>query len=354
MGFRGFEGGAASIVTRARWGIATGLIGWLACLGVPVVVAQPPPRQPPARTGRAAAREIRRAAPPSAVWDPPTAMIFSAVAFAEHKGPRPDFSVRPDFSMKDQQPTAAAAVPAGSMTANTTGGFAWSPLVSEETLTDEIKDLKAMAARAVSSQTEFKGGGYNQARQAFSTVALAFGVIAAYDQDIRWKREASTARDLFARVGFNCKVGNDETFNEAKLRLGDLESLLEGAAPNGRADQNSRDMRWSRVADRPALMSRLGAADEKLAAAVASQADFDKRLETVLHDAEIVAVIGEVIQRADYEDHDDDTYRGYASAMRDAALRLREAVKKTDYDAARAALGELKKSCDSCHGAYRG
>jgi len=348
MGFRGFEGGAASIVTRARWGIATGLIGWLACLGAPVVVAQPHPRQPLARPGRAAPREIRRAAPPSAVWDPPTAMSFSADAFAELEGPRPD------FSMKDQQPTAAAAVPAGSMTANTTGGFAWSPLVSEETLTDEIKDLKATAARAVSSQTEFKGGGYNQARQAFSTVALAFGVIAAYDQDIRWKREAETARDLFARVGFNCEAGNDESFNEAKLRVGDLESLLEGAAPAARADRNKRDMRWSQVAGRRPLMSRLESADETLAAAVASPTEFDKRLEHVLHDAEIVAVIGEVIQQADYEYHDDDTYRGHASAMRDAALRLREAVKKTDYDAARAALGELRKSCDSCHGAYRG
>jgi hypothetical protein len=29
-------------------------------------------------------------------------------------------------------------------------------------------------------------------------------------------------------------------------------------------------------------------------------------------------------------------------------------VKKKDYNAARAAIGGLKKSCDSCHGDYRG
>ena len=37
----------------------------------------------------------------------------------------------------------------------------------------------------------------------------------------------------------------------------------------------------------------------------------------------------------------------------DGALRLRDAAQKRDYETARAALGALKKSCDSCHGDYR-
>jgi cytochrome c556 len=32
---------------------------------------------------------------------------------------------------------------------------------------------------------------------------------------------------------------------------------------------------------------------------------------------------------------------------------VRDACLKKDSDAARAAAGELKKSCDSCHGEYR-
>jgi hypothetical protein len=207
-------------------------------------------------------------------------------------------------------------------------------------------------AEAVASQSDFKGGGYDKAREAFSAVALSFGVIAAYDQQIRWKKDAETARDLFARVGSNCKVGTEQSFNESKLRVADLETLLEGNSPTARADRDD-DFRWSQVAGRPALMSRLETADGMLAAASASKGDFDKALERVLRDAEIVAVIGEVIQQAEYEYYDDDTYRGYASGMRDAALRVRDAAQKKDYDAARAALGELKKSCDSCHGDYR-
>jgi hypothetical protein len=273
-----------------------------------------------ARDGRGRPQEIRRAKPPAAKWDKSTAKTFLDDAFVELEGPRPDFAAaRKTGGGGGGQATSTAAPAAG-------GGFKWSALISEETLTDEIKDLKRLAAEAVASASDFKGGGYDRAREAFSTTALAFGVIAAFDKDIRWKKDAEAIRDLFARVGFNCKAGNDQSFNEAKLRVADLEALLEGTVPSARADREE-DFRWSQVAGRPPLMSRL--------------------------DAEMVAVIGEVIQKADYEYFDDDTYRGYASTMRDAAIQLRTAVQEKNYEAARAAAGSLKKSCDTCHGDYR-
>ena len=316
--------------------LAVGLIGWLAFTSGLCV----------ARYGRSAPREILRARPPAASWDKTTAKTFHDDAFAELDGERPNFAA------PSRRPTTAEASQADVGTAPAAGGFKWSAMVSEETLTDEIKDMKSVLVGAVASQSDFKGGGYDKAREAFSAVALAFGVIAAYDQEIRWKKDAETARDLFARVGSNCKVGTDQSFNESKLRVVDLESLLDGIAPTARPDRED-DFRWSQVSGRPALMSRLESADATLAAAGAAKADFDKAVDRVLRDAEIVAVIGEVIQQADYEYFDDDTYRGYASAMRDAALRVPSAAQKKDYEAARAALGELKKSCDSCHGDYR-
>jgi len=347
MGSTGLGDSMLACMSLLRRATLAGLACWLACAGPQATAREAPSPRGVARDARGGPREIRRAASPTSVWNKATADIFPADAFAELEGPRPDFSAA------QQRMTATGAAASAGMPTNSAGAFKWSAIVSEETLTDEIKDMKAMVTRAVVSPSDFKGGGYDQAREAFSAVALSFGVIAAYDQDIRWKQEAETARDLFARVGSNCKVGTDQSFNESRLRISDLESLLQGAIPTARADREE-DFRWSQVAGRPALMSRLKSADDRLAVAVASKADFDKLLESVLHDAEIVAVIGEVIQQADYEYHDDDTYRDHASTMRDAALRLREAVKKKDYDAARAALGELKKSCDSCHAAYRG
>jgi len=294
-----------------------------------------------ARADRAA-KPVKRSAPPTGAWDKGTAGTFFDDAFATLDGPRPAFASRSAAPVAAQ---AAATAPAE-------GGFRWSTLVSEGTLTDEIKDMKAVVAAATARPADFKGGGYEQAREAFSSIALAFAVIAAYDEDVRWKKDAERARDLFARVGFNCKVGTDQSLAESKLGLADLEALLDGGAPERQADRDD-DFRWSQVAGRPALMTRLEAAEAGVGTGIASKAEFDRRIAALMHDAEMVAAIGEAIQQPDFEYHDDDTYRGYAAAMRDAALQLRAACDEKNYESARAAAAELKKSCDACHGDYR-
>ncbi len=294
---------------------------------------------------RGATKPRRRAAPPTR-FDRAASGTFFDDAFATLQGPRPVFAAG------GHGPAARGLGSQSGAADSASSGFRWSTIISEETLTDEVKDRKADVATAVAKSSDFKGGGYDSAREAFTSIAVAFGVIAAYDQEIRWKKDAATARDLFARVGANCKVGTDQSFAESKARLGDLESMLEGSSPEGRADRDE-DFRWSQAAARPALMSRLETGEGLISAGMASRGDFDRELDRILHDAEIVAVIGEVIQQPDFEYHDDDSYRGYAAAMRDAAVKVRDACRKKDYDAARAAASELKKSCDACHGDYR-
>lgn len=287
-----------------------------------------------------------RAKPPAG-FDAATERVFFPDAFEVLEGERPDFSAATAPRVPPSGPVTAPAAP------STGGGFAWSALVSPDTLADEIKDTAMRLTAAVSSATDFKGGGYEEARVGFSAVALAFGVIAEYDGDVRWKKDAEQARDLFARVAANCKVGTPQSFNEAKARVEDLATLLDGSGVEARAEREA-DFAWSQVAGRPALMGRLEAADGLAAAATASKEEFAKQVERLLHEVEMVAVIGEVVQRPDYEYHDDDTYRGYAAAMREAALAARKAALDGNYDAARAAVGALKKSCDTCHGDYRG
>lgn len=290
--------------------------------------------------------ESVRARPP-VTWDKATETAFFDDAFATLEGERPTFDGGRDSRDQDDAP------PAPPSPDDPGDGFMWSALVSPDTLTDEIKDMKARVDAAVASATDFKGGGYDDARVGFSAIALAFAVIAAHDGDVRWKKDAQQARDLFARVGANCKVGTAQSFAEAKARVADLGTLLDGGSIDASPERDD-DFKWSQVAGRPALMARLEAADALVAAAVASKGDFTKQVEKLLHETEMIATIGEVIQRPDYEYHDDDTYRGHAAAMRDAAIQARDAAAKNDYEAARTAVGALKKSCDTCHGDYRG
>lgn len=297
---------------------------------------------------RGAAAPVRRATPPSGPWGRAVEATFFDDAFTTLVGPRPDFAqpAGPGPSPATAGGGGGGATPAGD-------GFRWSALVSEETLTDEIKDMKELLAAACATPSAFKGGGYDKARRGFSALALAFSVIAAYDEGVRWQKDATTARDLFARAGFNCKVGTDQSFAEAKARLEDLDRLLQGSSPEGRPEREE-DFVWSQVAGRPALMGRLEDAQGALRPAAASAADFNRHLDAALHAAEIVAVIGEVIQRRDYEYHDDDSYRAHCVEMRDAAAALRKACQDKDYEGARAAAGRIEKACNACHGDYRG
>ena len=289
---------------------------------------------------------VRRAAPPPAVWDKAAAGVFFDDAFAELQGPRPDFATLRPLAAPVSPPGPSPTAPAGA-------GFKWSALVSGDTLTDEIKDQKDRVAPAVTTPSAFKGGGYQEAQKAFSMLALAFGLIAAHDDDgIRWRKDAATARDLFARAGFNCKVGTDQSYKESKLRVEDLEAMLQGNPPQGKPDSDE-DFSWSHVSGRPPLMLRLEAAEKAVGAATAAQGEFTKQLDELVHEAEIMAAIGQAIQQPDFEHHDDDSYAGYATAMRDAAVRLRDASLQKDYAAAAAAAAAISKSCNDCHGDYR-
>ncbi len=290
--------------------------------------------------------ERQRAKPPAKEWDKTSKSAFLDDAFTTLEGERPDFVAA------SAARGAGSDVGTASSAGGNGGGFRWSGLISPDTLADEVKEQRKAVAAAVASASEFKGGGYDKAREAFSAIALAFGVIAVHDGDVRWKKDAENARDLFARVGFNCKVGTDGSFAEAKARAADLESLLDGGSPDKQADREE-DFAWSQVAARPALMSRLEAAEQAAGGIVASKDDFEKQVDALLREVEIVAAIGEVIQQKAFEYHDDDTYRGYSAAMRDAAVKARDAARRSDYDAVRAAVGDLKKSCDTCHGDYR-
>ena len=290
--------------------------------------------------------EVKRARPPQK-WDRSTTSIFIDNALATLEGDRPTFGGRPATAPGGSGGSADEPDMPGP------GGFKWSTLISEETLTDEVKEQKGVVTEATARPSDFKGGGYEKARVAFSSLALAFGVIAAYDGDIRWRKQSATARDLFARAGFNCKVGTDQSLAESKARLADLATLLEGGAPQARADRDE-DFKWSQVAGRPALMKRLEEAEKRISPAASSKGDFQKQSAAALREAEIVAAIGEAIRQPAYEYHDDDSYRGHAAAMRDAAARLRAALHKGDYETGRTAIGELKKSCDACHGDFRG
>lgn len=293
-------------------------------------------------------KKEKRAAPPTK-WDQRVTKEFFPDAFKELKGTRPDYAAGNGKS----EPAAPSAGGNGGTTSSDapSGAFAWSKLISAETLQDEIKSHQPLLAADVKSKQVFLGGSYKKARDSFSMLAAAFAIINEFDKDVRWKAQAAAARDLFARAGFNCKTATDQSFNEAKLRSQDLGSLLQGetvAPPSNLEPKNQ----WDKVAQRAPLMKRLELAQQdRLAPWTANAGDFKKNASAAQHEAEIIAAIAELMTREGQSE--DEAFSQFAKTMQQAALQIMEAAKSGNADAARTAAGALHKSCNACHADYR-
>ena len=114
---------------------------------------------------RGKAKTIRRAAPPAGQWDKLTRGTFVDDAFALLEGSRPDYGSATQVVVAAAGGAASAAATSGG---GTTGGMKWSALVSADTLADEVKDMKDLLAAACAKLSDFKGGGFEEARCGYS------------------------------------------------------------------------------------------------------------------------------------------------------------------------------------------
>ncbi len=262
---------------------------------------------------------------------------------------------RPAFRAGNLANTGGAgAVPGQEEAESDAGdGFAWSKLIAAATLEDEIKAQKMAVDQTVDTPGGFKGGAYRDARIQFSTLAAMFHIAGQFDKDVRWKDEAPGLRDLFGRAGFNCKVGTDQSYNEAKLRKQDLGDLIRGDTVQS-AEKGERDVTWDKVTNRPPLMSRMELAFQKrISPFLANESEFSAHAEEIYHEAQVLAALAEAIQHEGFEFWDDDDYLAFAKQMRDAAVGIVEGVKQNDYEKARKAAGDVSKACTECHESYR-
>ena len=292
-----------------------------------------------------AAPPVKRARPPK--FPKSITDIFFPDAREKLVGPRPAKAAGGEPETEATVgPTPAQAAPA------TAGESLWQPLITPETIEDEVKSQATKLGETVQNAVAFKAGAYQQARVNLSVLAAMFAIDADYGRPMRWQREASAARESAARAGFNCKVGTDASYQDARARFDNLQSLIRGEGFD--AKSTGQDAAWNKIADRGPLMKRLEAAqDQQLKPLTADANAFSKGADTVRHEAQIIAALAAAIAQSGYEFADDDTYRGYADSMRVQAQRVGAAVDSNNYEQARQAVGEIGKACTSCHEDYR-
>ncbi|HEY1066917.1 MAG TPA: hypothetical protein VGE52_12430 [Pirellulales bacterium] len=249
-------------------------------------------------------------------------------------------------SGRKTSPTPSAPAPA----APAGEGGAWSTVVSPETLEDEIKTLASEIANSTKAKGKFKSSGYKDAEVQFANLAVLFGVVAAYDGEVRWKAQAGAARTLAAKVGFLCKQGSDESYDAAKNEGETLTALVRGDKVELEEGDGSTPP-WPSVAELGPLMKRLDKALEVVKPMAADKAAFDADPAKFAREAGLISMIGRVIQDAEYNPEAE--YKNFAAAMESAAGLAVQAGKQKQYDAAREAIGRIDKACNDCHGQFK-
>lgn len=298
----------------------------------------------------AADRKPKQAAPPDK-WDADILQLFFADA-REKLGPG-----QPGGQPLESPDNPEAVSDDGNADApqvgGPTGGFAWSGIIEGATIEDEIKAVANAVNDATKTPSEFKGGGNKAARVNYSVATLLFAVIAEYDGDVRWKADAKGLRSQYARTAGNCKVGTDASYKEARLRSDELGELVRGGKID--AGKATNEFKWAETVNRAPLMLRMGPEGYNvlLKASVADQGEFSRNREAALKEAQLVAVIGHVIQDESFEFADDETYLQLARQLEQQAKETIEAINAKDLKRAQTAVGALNQACSSCHEGYR-
>ena len=244
---------------------------------------------------------------------------------------------------------AAAAPPAAGPNGASSG---FTALISPLSLEDEIKRIRLEFEAAITTPAAFRSGDFQKARLHLTTLASLFAVIVEHEGDVRWKRDAASARDLLARSAANCKSGTAQVYNEVRLRKADLEDLVSGSGLAVRQAESEND--WLMIADRVPLMTYAEILldgplkqGSRSAEAVAAESDQLRR------SAELLAVVGEILRQEGMADADDDDYRSLCQELIDASTAVSQAVDQQDAAAVGRAVGAVSQACSRCHESYR-
>lgn len=259
---------------------------------------------------------------------------------------------RPTLSAIRESANAAATASAAPK-ANQAASVAdiWSPLISPTSLEDEIKRIRLHYDSVVTTPGAFNSGGYQDARLDLTVLATLFAVIHEHQGDVRWKDQASAARDLLARTAFNCKAGSTQVYNEAKLRKADLQDLVSGSGLSKRDAEPEND--WSMIADRSPIMEYAESLIESLEDASRDVATVKREADLVKRNSELLSLLGEVLTREGMDEADDEDYTALSREMIVESKKVTGAIDRGDADSVRKAVSGIRKKCDACHEQYR-
>jgi len=229
--------------------------------------------------------------------------------------------------------------------------FAWSKHVSASTIEDEVKSIQNQLALDITTPVKFKSE-YAKSHQSFSILSMVFGIVREYDGDVRWKKDAAAAQASFQKAAANSRVGTIQAYESCKSRNEDLREMVRGGN-FAETEKPADTLDWSAVIDRNPIMHRLEVSRQKLKELTANQGEFNRGIEYVLHESQMVAAMAQALQRQNMPDYDEDGYTDYTKQMGNVATQAAQACKTQDYESASQAINLIGQACSNCHDEWK-
>ena len=232
--------------------------------------------------------------------------------------------------------------------------YAWSAIISAASIESEIKRIKLNVDKDVTTPTKFASSGYKRTRKHFSMLAMLFAIAGEYDKDVRWKKDSPELRDAFAHAAGGSKVGSQQAYKQAKGMKQDLQDVVGGGSFTAAKKSERKVEDWSKVVDRAPLMQRIDISKEQtIGPYTGSESEFKGHKDELMHEANLVAAVAEVLMQESMEDGDEEEYAIHAKSMKKAALDIIQAAQMDNYDMARKAAGQIGQACSNCHADWK-
>ena len=100
-------------------------------------------------------------------------------------------------------------------------------------------------------------------------------------------------------------------------------------------------------------MDRLQVSIDLLKQSSANEGDFNRNVEKIKHESELVAAMAQTLMRENMTDADDDGYLEFSKSMSKAAVQAGKACDEKDFDKASTAINLIGQSCSNCHDEWR-
>ena len=241
------------------------------------------------------------------------------------------------------------AVAASANTKTSISAVNWRDLVDAETLDTEVKRITNNLAILTKNPAQFKATKHNDARRELTMLGALFGVISEYPEEVRWQASADAMQQQCLHVAEICVQGSAESLAATQEIHVVLEELLRG---ENNESVNKTENLFPEFAP---LMQRMKVAlEDKLPTGLGKERNFRKTSFDVAHEAQLLAMLSQIIRNEEYGYADDEGYQAHADRLRETAIDLNKAANDQEFTKAVQAAAEISQSCAKCHADYRG